>query len=298
VLAPAGPFDLALSLRAAASFLPPRGPVPNILRVGFTLDAEPAMIEVGQNGLQIEAIGPARLSSAELRRVAAWVVSADLDLEPFYALSAVHPVMGPVAAALRGLKPLRPASLFEMIVVAITEQQLSLAAAFHIRQRLVVRFGRQIDGFRVFPTPEALADAPMAALKEAGLSRQKAGYIVALAGTIVAGQIELAALKAMGDREAHEVLARIRGLGDWSIDYILARGLGGVGRPPAGDVGLRRVVGRYLSGGARLSPEELASALAPLAPYRSLAAYYFAVHARLFPGSGPANGVRDAKETA
>ena len=79
------------------------------------------------------------------------------------------------------------------------------------------------------------------------------------------------------------VLARQRGLGEWSIDYILARGLGRLDCVPAGDVGLRHVVGRYLAGGPRLSPEALEAALTPFAPYRSLAAYYLAVHARLFP---------------
>jgi DNA-3-methyladenine glycosylase II len=123
----------------------------------------------------------------------------------------------------------------------------------------------------------------MAALKEAGLSRQKAGYIAALAGAVAAGELDLAPLKAMPDAAAAAVLARIRGFGDWSIDYVLARGLGRSDRLPAGDVGLRRVVGGYLAGGARLSPRELQIALAPFAPYRGLAAYYIAVHARLFP---------------
>jgi 3-methyladenine DNA glycosylase/8-oxoguanine DNA glycosylase len=86
----------------------------------------------------------------------------------------------------------------------------------------------------------------------------------------------------MSDAAAREVLARQRGLGEWSIAYFLARGLGRPDCLPAGDVGLRRVVGRYLAGGARLSPEDLRGALAPLAPYRSPAAYYLAVHARLF----------------
>lgn len=53
--------------------------------------------------------------------------------------------MGPIARRLRGLKPLRPASLFEMALIAITAQQLSLAAAFHIRTRLVERFGTPIE---------------------------------------------------------------------------------------------------------------------------------------------------------
>lgn len=296
VLTLAGPFDLGLSLRAAASFLPTLGPVPTVLRAGLHLDSRLELVEVRQNKRRLEASGPTHLSAAKLREIAAWLVSADLDLRPFYTLSCTHPVMGPVADSLRGLKPLRPASLFEMLVIAITEQQLSLAAAFHIRHRLVERFGNRIEGIWPFPTPAALAEAPLAALKACGLSGRKAEYVTILAGEIAAHRLDLGALKTMSDTEFREVLSRQRGLGDWSIDYILARGLGRLNCLPASDVGLRRVVGRYLSGGARLSPEELERALSAFAPYRSLAAYYVAVHARLFPGGRTARLAASAEE--
>src|SRR5205807_7824511 len=79
-----------------------------------------------------------------LGETAQWLVSADLDLGPFYRIVEPHPIMGPIAKALRGLKPLRPLTLFEMAIIAITEQQLSLAAAFHIRTRLIERFGTPV----------------------------------------------------------------------------------------------------------------------------------------------------------
>lgn len=285
VLRVARPFDLALSLRAAASFLPARGAVPPVLKAGVRLDGRPAIIEIHQRGERpeaIEATTPARIAGARLRAIAGWLVTADLDLRPFYELSAAHPLMGPVASSLYGLKPLRPASLFEMLIVAITEQQLSLAAAFHIRRRLVERFGTGCEEIWVFPTPATLAEASLAELQACGLSRRKAEYVGGIAGTVAAGRLDLAALRRMTDAEARAALAGQRGLGEWSIQYILTRGLGHPDCLPAGDVGLRRVVGHYLSGGRRLSPTELEEALSPFAPYRSLAAYYLAVHARLF----------------
>ena len=278
----AEPFDLALSLRAAASFLPAIEPISKMHRAGIDLDGRPTIVEIRQIGPHIEGVGPAWIGEEALRQIAARLVNAGLDLRPFYALCADHAVLAPVATSLRGLKPLRPPSLFEMLVIAITEQQLSLAAAFHIRRRLVERFGRRLDGVWLFPPPARLAGAAIAALKECGLSGRKAEYVQTLAGEIAAGRLDLAALDAMGDAEAREVLARQRGLGEWSIAYFLARGLGRPDCLPAGDIGLRRVVGRYLAGGARLLPEDLRRVLAPFAPYRSVAAYYLAVHARLF----------------
>jgi PAS domain S-box-containing protein len=182
----AGPFDLALSLKAAASFLPAQGPLPTTLRAGVHLDDRPGLVAVRQSGLRLEAIGPTHLTAAKLHEIAAWLVSADLDLRLFYGHSRSHPVMDPVVDSLFGLKPLRPALLFEMLVIAITEQQLSLAAAFHIGHRLVERFGTRIDGIWVFPTATALAAVPPAALKACGLSARKAEYVTALAGEIAA----------------------------------------------------------------------------------------------------------------
>jgi DNA-3-methyladenine glycosylase II len=290
VLRVAGPFDLALSLRAAASFLPARGAVPPVLKAGVRLAGRPAIVEIRQCSEQpeaIEAATPARIAGAGLRAIAGRLVTADLDLRPFYELSTAHPVMGPVASSLHGLKPLRPASLFEMLIVAITEQQLSLAAGFHIRRRLVERFGTACEEIWVFPTPAVLAEASLAELHACGLSRRKAEYVGGIAREVAAGRLDLAALKRMTDTEARAALAGQRGFGAWSIQYVLTRGLGRPDCLPAGDVGLRRVVGHYLSEGRRLSPTELEEALSPFAPYRSLAAYYLAVHVRLFRQNPP-----------
>ena len=279
----AGPFDLPLSLKAAASFLPAIEPASETLRAAMYLDGRPAIVEVRQSGERLEAVArPAIIDEAELRKIATQLVNAALDLRPFYTLCTDHQMLGPVARSLGGLKPMRPPSRFEMLVIAVTEQQLSLAAAFHIRRRLVERFGRRLDGAWAFPPAARIAAAPINVLKECGLSGRKAEYIQMLAGEITAGRLDLAALDTMSDAEAREVLARQRGLGEWSIEYFLARGLGRPDCLPAEDVGLRRVVGRYLADGARLSPQDLRRVLAPFAPYRSLTAYYLSVHARLF----------------
>ncbi len=132
-----GPFNLPLSLAGAASFLPPVDDVPRSLRLGILIVNRPAVIEVRQRSATpavIEASATTAIRAARLKALAVWLTSGDLDLRPFYRIAATHPVMGPIAKRLRGLKPLRPASLFEMAIIAITEQQLSLAAAYHIRR--------------------------------------------------------------------------------------------------------------------------------------------------------------------
>jgi DNA-3-methyladenine glycosylase II len=279
-----GPFDLPRSIRAGASFFPARNPLPTKLRLAMRVGARSTIIEIRQRNVNppiLTVRSSLDLDRERLREILRRLVSAQLDLRPFYRLAAGHPVMGPVSRSLWGVKPLPPPSLFEMTVIAITEQQLSLAAAFHIRARIVARFGKRLKGLWLFPSPSAIAKSSLAELRRCGLSHQKARYVRDLAERVAARRLDLEGLREKSDAAARAVLEETRGLGAWSIDYILARGLGRPDSLPAEDIGLRRVVGSYLARGRVLSPQGLERVLAPFAPFRSLAAYYLAVHAHI-----------------
>ena len=284
IITPDGPFDLPLSLRAAASFLPPTGTIPRSLKLAVLLADQPAVVELRQARKAppvIEASATMSIPRHRLVELAQWVTSGDFDLRRFYRIAACHPVMGPIAKKLRGLKPLRPPSLFEMVLIAITEQQLSLAAAFHIRTRLVKRFGRPIGVLWVSPTPDVLAKASLRDLMSCGLSRRKAEYVRDFARCVSYGELALETLKHATEADVRDRLSACRGLGPWSVQYILLRGLGRFDCLPSDDVGLRRTIGRYLSRRRRLSPRQLERALSPFAPFRGLAAFYLAVDWRL-----------------
>jgi DNA-3-methyladenine glycosylase II len=183
--------------------------------------------------------------------------------------------------ALDGLKPLRPANLFEMAVIAITEQQLSLAAAFYIRSRLVKQFGTRVGDLWRFPTAERLAIASVKELTECGLSHRKAEYVKELAKHLRSKGIDFNLLSKKSDQTIYNELIAIRGFGQWSAQYVLARGFGRPDALPSGDAGLQVAVGSYLSSGRKLSAADLECVLLPFRPFRALAAYYLAVHWRL-----------------
>jgi len=274
--APQAPYNLALSLDVASRFTPEPEEGVATLRMAVRLDGAAVLMEVRQIQLEppvLEVAGPATTAS-KLLPLAAWVVSADLDPRPFYALAAGHPVLGGMVRQLYGVKPLRPASLFEMAVIAVTEQQISLIASQRIRARVVERFGDRIDGLWAFPAPERLAQASPDELLACGLSHQKAAYIGGLAREVAAGKLDLERLKTMSDDEARAFITQIRGFGRWSADYILVRGLGRPDAVPADDLGLRSIVGRYLGSGERMTAVEVEKALEPFIPYRGLAAFY------------------------
>lgn len=279
-----GPFDLPLSLQAAASFFPAIGPPAIVLRAPVLLPPGATIIDIRQSSTKsslITASASPAIDLNRLRTIAKWLISWDLDLRPFYKQVASHHIMGPVTTTLTGLKPLPPATLFEMAAIAITEQQLSLAAAFHIRTRLVKRFGTPFNGLRIFPSPRTIAAAKLRELTVCGLSLRKAQYLKGLACAAMRGGLEFEALASHSDQQISRVLMSNRGFGEWSSQYILARGFGRPDSLPSSDAGLRRVVGHYFAAGRRLTSTELELALLPFQPFRGLAAFYLSVHWRL-----------------
>ncbi len=278
------PYDFQLSRRAADSFGGASAHQP-ALKLGVRLDGVPALLEIKQAGrdssLMYAGARPAPSSPASLERMAARVLNADLELEPFYAVAAGHPVLGPLTRSMRGLKAFRPSGLFEMLVIAVIEQQISLLAAHSIRSRVVARFGAEVEGEPVFPSPETLEAASLEQLTACGLSARKAEYVSGLAQAVVRGTFDLEALESAPSEEVRERITALRGFGLWSADYVLIRGLARPDAVPVDDLGIRTIVGRLLGDGSRASASETAALLAPFAPYRGVAAFYLLVAQRL-----------------
>jgi DNA-3-methyladenine glycosylase II len=282
-----GPHDFELCLRIARSFSPEVFQDPSVLRSAVRIQDTPTVFELRQvrrdpPTLEIRTV--LRNSASEVKRIARWIIFADLDLRPFYRIAASHSILGPITQELHGLKPMRPASLFEMLVIAITEQQISLAAAYRIRTRVIERFGDHVNGLWAFPTPRRLGESSVADFMTCGLSQRKAEYVKGLAYKVANGLLDLDQLEAMSDEDVRSLLLQVRGLGPWSADYFLVRGLSRPDRVPADDLGIRSIVGRYLGRGQRLSPQGTMRKLSSFKPYRGLAAFYLLAYERLSSG--------------
>ncbi len=271
-----GPFDLPLCLKVMSGFSPV--PVEDLsrYRVPVRLDGRPVVLEA----CQTKKNGPIKISSSRrtepsgLKGMAEWILNTSFDLRPFYRKAADHRVLGPIIKRHRGLKPMRPPSLFQMMVTAVTEQQISLTAACRIRERLVERFGEKVLDQTAFPEPTVLAEAPIEGLMECGLSRQKSEYIKALSLRVADGSLKMEKMKKMSSPDVHRFITNLRGFGRWSADYILLRGLGRLDAVPADDLGVRTIVGKYLGSGTRMKAEEVENALRVFRPFRGLAVFY------------------------
>jgi DNA-3-methyladenine glycosylase II len=231
-----------------------------------------------------------------LRREAAYLLGEPWDLRGFYRATAADPVLAPLvhpAGGFWGLRPTLAPDPFEMLVGAISAQQVNLAFAFATRARLVRRYGTPVvfDGVAVyaFPTPAMLAGVPAAALREMQFSQRKAEYIVGLARELAEGRLDLAALRGAPDEEIVAGLTAIRGLGRWTAEWFLARALGRPDVCPADDLGVRRAVETLCFGGRRRDATAVRRRARAWRPHRSLATHYLlAAHAEQRRAARPA----------
>ncbi len=215
---------------------------------------------------------------AAVRGEARRLLGLDADLRGFYVRAADDPVLAPLVEPLLGLRPSLTPDPFEMLVGAIAAQQVNLPFAFATRARLVRRFGdpRTIDGVTVyaFPSPEAVAAADVATLRAMQFSTRKAEYLIGLARAVADGELDLAGLAQASDDEVIARLTGVRGLGRWTAEWFLARGLGRPDVCPAEDLGVRRAVEALCFRGRACDAARVRRRALAWRPYRSLAVHY------------------------
>ncbi len=229
--------------------------------------------------LQAEIAAGDALSNKDREQACATVsrmLNLNMDLGDFYG-SINDATLLRLTRALRGLKVIHTQSVLEALVCAITEQQISLALAIRMEQRISERFGEPIDfgGKRhyVFPEPDRLISAEE--LKACGLSTRKAEYIRDIAIAVRDGRIDPERFRSYERTEdIIEELCELRGVGLWTAKMTVIRSMPRYDVFPADDVGIRRCIARYYFGGRRISAQEADSIANGWGPYKGLAAYY------------------------
>lgn len=173
-----------------------------------------------------------------------------VDLREFYQFAARKPSLRPLVQRYRGMKPPRYLTVFECLANAISCQQISLAAGIHLLNRFATQFGMPFGRGKTrhyaFPRPQDLSHADKRKLVRIGFSRQKAGALLNLAQAIRENDFHPEALASMSDDDCIRQLCRRPGIGRWSAEYLLLRGLGRLHVFPADDVGARNSLKHWL----------------------------------------------------
>jgi DNA-3-methyladenine glycosylase II len=216
----------------------------------LVLNGEPVAVEVAQIAppetprLHVTTRGDA--SEAMVTDALRKLLGLDIDLTAFYDFAASDEHLGLLAARFRGFKPPRYVTLFEALLNAVTAQQITLNLAIQILNRLAQHYGRMVSDLHALPEPEALVNQDPEVLQKMGFSRQKARTIIDLAAAQLAGRLSIEALAELDDEAAMSSLRQFHGIGSWTAEYVLLRGLGRLHIYPGNDSGARNSLQRWL----------------------------------------------------
>ena len=252
------PFDFELSTERYRAF---GADLANLWHEGAlyrVFDGREVRIDAGPEGVRFEP------GEAELVEPVRRYLGAPFDLDSFAAFAATEPVLARLVEGLRGFRPPLAPDPYETLVTSITAQQISLFAAFAVRNRLIQAFGDPFEHAYSFPSRQRMAEVSTQELTSLGFSRRKADYVVGLARS----DVDLESLAALPDEEVKARLVALPGIGEWTADWFLARHLARPEAWPAGDLGLRKAVLHYYG------EEDTRAASERFDGHKNLAAHY------------------------
>jgi DNA-3-methyladenine glycosylase II len=207
-----------------------------------------------------------------------------VDPAPFLAMAEADPVLSALVRPYPGLRPTIIASPYEALVWAVLGQQITVGFARTLKTRLVALAGRSmtIDGdtYALLPHPQDVAALDPATLRALQFSQQKAATIIGISAAIAAGELDLTTLATLPPEEAITRLTRYKGIGRWTAECVLMRGLGDRDTLPAGDIGLRAVIGRAYGLGRHATEAEVRADAEPWAGWRGWATFFWWLRAQ------------------
>ncbi|MDB4941157.1 MAG: transcriptional regulator, AraC family [Labilithrix sp.] len=219
--------------------------------------------------IRFPVIGALPVIVARVRRM----FDLDADIEIIEAMLRQDPLLAPLVAARPGLRVPGAWDPFELGIRAILGQQITVTAARTLASRLVAERGRALglDGgdealTHVFPGPAALAGIDLAGL---GMPRARAAALSTFAAAV---HDDASLLQPGGDlAEAVVRLRALRGIGEWTAQYIALRALRDPDAFPATDLGILRGAA---GGGERPAPAVLLARAEAWRPWRAYAAQH------------------------
>ena len=205
-------------------------------------DPDRPRLDVALSGVRLT---PSR--AATVTEVLTRLLGLEVDLSGFYARAAADRALRRLAQRYRGLKPPRFPTLFECLLNAVACQQVSLAAGLTVLSRLAEAVAPVGGALHPFPAPLAVLHLSPSELRELGFSERKAHTILELAGAAADGELDLDRFTSLDDDEVVGRLVQRPGIGRWSAEYVLLRGLGRLHVFPPTDVGALNGLRRFLA---------------------------------------------------
>ncbi|MDB4756081.1 DNA-3-methyladenine glycosylase [Mariniblastus sp.] len=157
---------------------------------------------------------------------------------------------------------------FDMLVNSILSQQISVAAASTIKQRL-----RELANQKVF-TSETILELDVETLRSIGVSRQKANYILDLSEKTANGSVNFRGFSKKNNEEIIQELTSVRGIGRWTAQMFLMFSMGRLDIFPSDDLGLRNSMIQLYDLPESPNKKDLAAVAEKWQPYATVACWY------------------------
>ena len=187
----------------------------------------------------------------------------------------MNPLLRILTGPRRGMRIPQTAAPIDALVWSILGQQINLPFAYQLLRTATSLCGAPGPlGLFTMPLPARLADTDPAEFTSRKMSRSKARYLGDIAGAVTNQSLDLDALGTGPFAEAYAALVAQRGIGPWTANYTLMRGLGFGDCAPLGDAGLRRALRRFFTLEEAPDDNEMAVLMERFAPYRSLATFH------------------------
>jgi 3-methyladenine DNA glycosylase/8-oxoguanine DNA glycosylase len=261
-LKPRGPYSLRASGRLASDAT--RVVVDGTYRATIAVDGRLERVRAWQ---RVDGVVSVRADSEAGVEHVRFALGLDDDHSEFLRRFADDPLLAAPIRRMRGLRPLRTATVAHALLRAVAGQ-LILAKRARAIERLVVRTATPaLDGLHAAPTCADLGRFSPAQLRELGLGARRGAALVRLCRSI-----ELERLKRLPTAAAAERLERERGLGPWSVGVVCLHGLGRYERGLARDLGLVKLAADLW--GRHVEAEETDALLAPYGEWAGLASVY------------------------
>ena len=255
----------------------------NRLSKGVVLAGAPTVITLELMADRVrcraDAAGAAAAPAAALRRglrtLAVRLLGLHMDPQPFEARWRRDPLIGPLVRRRRGLRIPLTASPFEALSWAVIGQQINLPFAIQLR-RAVIRAtdSRHPGGLWCCPEAAQIAQLDAGTLRALKFSGAKADTLLRVARMTVDGSLplDLWAAERAGDEAIQAGLLAVKGIGPWTVNYVLLRGFGLADRSLHGDAAVRTALQAALGRKERLDEGRAEALLDRYRPFRSLAA--------------------------
>lgn len=225
----------------------------------LVIDGRPFETEVTQARtldhprLQITVTGPHLLPSLKANATAALekMLGLRTNFLDFYSSARRDKKLWKLSQRFLGLKPPRFPDLFEALVNGFACQQLSLTVGILLLKRLAMSYGvpfrKEGEPVYSFAHPKGLARSDPQVLRQLGFSRQKGRFLIELAQKVTEKTLDLERIEHLDDDAALKELDQLRGVGRWTAEYVLLRGMGRLNVFPGDDVGARNKLRRLLN---------------------------------------------------